>query len=576
MKFDMEKSVTRAEALLLMKAHWQFAPGQETVSLEESLGRVTVENVYSVNTLPVFRASCFDGVAVRSADFAEGLPDTSTWVRGRDFERADTGDDFPDEFDAVIAIEDVILDENGRLSFVEGFAFDPKDETVDPAGTIVKGGALLVPAHARITPELMASLAMGGIAEIRVLRRIKIAFIPTGNELIAPGTKPQRGQNVETNGLMLQAMLSQRGAEVIRCPIVRDNKTELERALDEALKWADLVLINGGSSRGEEDYNSHLLERRGSFFRHGVKAAPGRPVGFAMVEGKPVLNIPGPVIAAALAEHWCISALVNHWYGLPDPAYPKVTAALTQPFKKRPGMEIIGRVSLRRTGKGYEATPITWGEDGIPGMLLHTDGFLNASAETTFLDAGETVEIELMRSPELIKKKNFFLTGNIQVGKSTILRKWIATRPEWKVGGFRTIGGARNADGSDTVHIVPATRDVELTDENRVMMRGAGFPHKTVCGFREVFDSAGGALLRESADCDVILMDEVGVQENDAQGFFDEVMRCLDSDIPVIGVCQNRQGVLTDAVRGRQDVELIWVSVENREDVLEDLMRRTL
>ena len=87
---------------------------------------------------------------------------------------------------------------------------------------------------------------------------------------------------------------------MIRHSIVRDDAAELERALDEALPQADLVLINGGSSRGEEDFNSQLLERRGSFFRHGVKAVPGRPVAFSIVDGKPVINVPGPVAAAYL------------------------------------------------------------------------------------------------------------------------------------------------------------------------------------------------------------------------------------------------------------------------------------
>lgn len=405
MKFDWEKSITRSQALVLMKEHWRFAPGREMVPLSECLDKVTAEDIFSKNTLPVFRASCLDGVAVRSSDFANGMPDTSGWVRGRDFVRADTGDDFPDTFDAVIAIENVILEGEG-LRFIENFVFDPKDETVDPAGSIVKAGALLVPAHTRITPELMASLAMGGISWVPVVRRIKIAFIPTGSELVPPGTVPKRGQNVETNGLMLKGLLARWGAELTAHPIVCDNAEYLENALDEALPWADMVLINGGSSCGEEDCNSLMLERRGDFFRHGVRAVPGRPVGFAIIDGKPVINIPGPVAAAYLLEHWCLSALVCHWYGLPDPAYPKIMARLTKPVKKRPGFEMTGRVSLLRTADGYTATPISWGDDGIPGLLLNTDGFINVPLEVAGIAEGETVEVELLKSPELIHVEN--------------------------------------------------------------------------------------------------------------------------------------------------------------------------
>ncbi len=404
MKFCLEKSVTRQEALELMREHWRFEPERELIPLAESLGRVTAEEIHAAQTLPVYRASCFDGIAVRKADFANGLPDLSGWRKGRDFVRADTGDDFPDEFDTVIAIEDVIL-EGDSVRFAEGFSFDPKEETVDPAGTIVKAGVLLVPAHTRITPELMASLAMGGIVQVPVFRKPRVIFIPTGSELIPVGVKPQRGQNVETNGLMLEGLLGRWGAEVIRHSIVRDDAAELERALDEALPQADLVLINGGSSRGEEDFNSQLLERRGSFFRHGVKAVPGRPVAFSIVDGKPVINVPGPVAAAYLAEHWCLSALVCHWYGLPAPQYPKVKARLEKTVKKRHGFEMIARVALRRKGDGYTATPIAWGEDGIPGLLLNTDGFLNIPLEVDVLEADTEVEVELLKSPELIRSE---------------------------------------------------------------------------------------------------------------------------------------------------------------------------
>lgn len=401
MKFDMEQSVTRTQALELMREHWTPAPAAELLPLGQCLDRVTAEDLVSVNTLPVVRSSCFDGVAVRKADFAHGLPDTSQWVKGRDFVRADTGDDFPDDFDTVIAIEDVILEGEG-LRFAEGFAFDPKEETVDPAGTIVRAGAPLVPAHTRLTPELLAALAIGGVDRVRVLAPIKIAFLPTGSELIPVGQRPERGQNVETNGLMLSALLGRYGARVDCFPITKDDPDQLEGALNRALADYDMVLTNGGSSRGEEDFNSAMLRRRASFFRHGVRAVPGRPVGFSVIDGKPVLNIPGPVVACHLAAHWCLSALIAHYYGLPAPQAPVVQAELTQPMKKRPSFERIARVSLEYRSGTYLATPLSWDDDGIPALLLRTDGYVTVPLEVESYEAGERVTVELLRAPELI------------------------------------------------------------------------------------------------------------------------------------------------------------------------------
>ena len=91
----MEGFPTREEALADFFAAW------------EAVGRVLARDVVSTNTLPVVRASSFDGIAVKSAAFADGLPDTSGWKLGVDYVRADTGDDFPDDFDAVVMIENM-------------------------------------------------------------------------------------------------------------------------------------------------------------------------------------------------------------------------------------------------------------------------------------------------------------------------------------------------------------------------------------------------------------------------------------------------------------------------------------
>lgn len=402
MKFDYAQSVTRSDMLSLLREHWSPVPQTELIPLHQALGRVTAEPLYSRNTLPVVRSSGFDGVAVRSADFANGLPDTSSWVLGKDFVRADTGDDFPDAFDTVIAIESVIL-ENNSLRFVDGFTFDPNEITVDPAGSLVRKDALLVPSHTRLTPELLASLAMGGITELPVYRPIRIAFLPTGSELVPVGQTPKRGQNVETNGLMLSALLSQWGAEVHSLDIRPDDPAALEEALNLGLEQADLVIINGGSSRGEEDFNSQMLQRRSSFFRHGVRTVPGRPIGCSIIDGKPVLNVPGPVVACSLAAHWCISGLIAYYYGVPAPQCPLVQAKLDTSLGKKKGFERVVRLKLEWKDGMYQATPLNWDENGLPELLLHTDAVYTIPQDVPGCQAGDIVMVELLKSPELIQ-----------------------------------------------------------------------------------------------------------------------------------------------------------------------------
>ena len=400
MKVDMETAVTRQEGAALLLERWTPRPKTEYVPLAEALGRVTAVDLYSENTLPVCRVSACDGIAVRSADFEHGIPDPSDWVKGVQFVCADTGDDFPDEYDSIIAVEEIYYDEQGRLHFRREFPFVTGDG-VRAAGSMLKKGDLLVRANTRITPELTVALATGGIAFVPVLVRPKVAFLPTGTELIPAGLCPERGQNIETNSLLLSGLLKGWGAEPICFPITKDDRARLSARLDEALALADIVIINGGSSRGEEDFNCRLLEERGEFFRHGVRAVPGRPVGMSIIEGKPVLNLPGPVLAAWLAADWLLQRLVCHYYGLPMPKRQQVAGILTVDIKKPPHFEMLHWVRMERSGEDYLITPIPRGSDAAFAMR-EASGLLTIPIGCTGYAKGDRVTVELLKGEELI------------------------------------------------------------------------------------------------------------------------------------------------------------------------------
>ena len=141
----MEGFPTREEALADFFAAWEPVGGEELVTLDEAVGRVLARDVVSTNTLPVVRASSFDGIAVKSAAFADGLPDTSGWKLGVDYVRADTGDDFPDDFDAVVMIEKAAIQPDGSVVLDDDVQVKP-GSGVRPAGSTLKEGTPLMKA----------------------------------------------------------------------------------------------------------------------------------------------------------------------------------------------------------------------------------------------------------------------------------------------------------------------------------------------------------------------------------------------------------------------------------------------
>ena len=135
----MDGFPSREEALADFFAAWEPARSVEYVALDDAVGRVLACDLASTNTLPVVRASSFDGIAVKSAAFANGMPDTSSWKPGVDYVRADTGDDFPDAFDAVVMIEKAVVREDGSVTFDDDVTVEP-GSGVRPAGSTLRAG----------------------------------------------------------------------------------------------------------------------------------------------------------------------------------------------------------------------------------------------------------------------------------------------------------------------------------------------------------------------------------------------------------------------------------------------------
>lgn len=395
----MDGFPSRNEALQDFFEEWQPDFISEYVPLDQAIGRITARDIYAEATLPVVRASMLDGIAVKSSNFVDGQPDTSTWKYGVDYVRADTGDDFDDAFDAVIKIEDVTFHEDGSISLDES---PVKPMTgVHSAGSTVTRGDLLLEANLPIRANDLAALISGGITMVPVCRKPRVAFIPTGSELIPAGVQPLRGQNIDTNSLMVKTMLEDYGAEPLIFPIVYDNEAALEEAFEKALSTADVVIINGGSAVGAEDFNIRLIEKRGKVVHHYIAAVPGRPMMLAVADQKPVIDLPGPTLAAYFGAQWCLQAVVARCLNVPARSPLTVQACATQDCSAPPQMDNIGMIHAERLADGtYTATPIEFKKNMMSALTANAQR-VSPIGESGYRK-GDIIEIELLRSPEYL------------------------------------------------------------------------------------------------------------------------------------------------------------------------------
>ena len=394
-KFGNQDNIhTRAELLSMLLEAWSFERKTEIIPTLESCGRILAKDVYSLYASPQFRVSGLDGIAVKSELFENGVPETSSWKEGVDFVRADTGDDFPDEFDSVIAIEDVSLSD-GVLSLNEDFSFYPKCNT-RPRGDLLKEKEPLGKALDLITPMKSALIAAGGHYTVEVLKPLRFSYIPTGDELVSPGTSLTRGKTFESNSALVYGILKEKGASLKTFPIIKDNKNDLANALDDALDCSDVVLINGGSSKGSEDFNTALLESRSDgFFTHYVKAGPGRPIALAIIAGKPVINIPGPPVSCFVGLDWCINGLLDFYNCQKPKERQRVKAVLADDLKKKKNFEMYYWFNLERTSDGFLAHLVSRKET-LATFVNSSNALFVAELDRNFYEAGETIELELL------------------------------------------------------------------------------------------------------------------------------------------------------------------------------------
>lgn len=396
----MEQLIRKEEALNRLFEKWQPALQTEIIPLAQAGGRVLAQDILAQYNLPVVRASRMDGIAVRSKDFAEGKPDTSHWREGVDYVRADTGDDFDDAYDAVIAIEQVTFLPEGGLNLSDDVQVSA-GSFVKPCGADLKEGTLIAKAGTVLQAQTMAAIAMAGKAEVAVVQKPRVAFIPTGSELVAAGAELKRGQNFDSNSILAAQMLRDMGAEPVMHPIVPDDPGAIRTALRSVWEKSDIVIINAGTSKGGEDYSFRMLEEAGEMLFHGVAAVPGRPMSMAVAEGKPLINLSGPAFAAFYSVDWAVRAIICRALGISIPVRERVTAVLAEDLKTPPMMSMMLSLRLTKREDGtYLAEPLALRGKKAAGMAasLTADAVYISTPGEQPLPAGSPIEVELLKN----------------------------------------------------------------------------------------------------------------------------------------------------------------------------------
>jgi len=289
MLFERLESLETARKKLLDRIEPFGRDDTATVSVEKALGRILAADVHSEIDIPHYSRCAMDGYAVKS-EMVRGASRASPVLlkKGNEAVWVHTGDALPDGFDAVIKAEDT--EEIG--SSVAVYKAVRKYENVGMRGEDVKKGDVIAERGKMLRPHDLAILRAAGVEEVEVFRKPRIKVVPTGDELLQPGESLKPGKVFESNGLMISSYIQEWGGIGEKTDIVPDVREKIEEIFDE-LDGYDMVVTTGGTSVGKRDMLYEVLDTAGEVVFRGVALRPGKPTVFAMVDGTPVLGLPG-------------------------------------------------------------------------------------------------------------------------------------------------------------------------------------------------------------------------------------------------------------------------------------------
>ncbi len=415
----------------------------ELVPLDGALHRVLAADVTAVVDVPAFDRSNMDGFAVRAADTfgAEELEPVGLAVADlalaaghappAGFEVAPgtavpiaTGGVVPRGADAVVMVEHTEPHSDGiRVSrpAVPG-------GNITFAGSDIGRGEVVMRRGTRLTARETTVLASVGVDRVEVVVRPRVAVVSTGDEIVPPGQPLGVGQVYDSNQRMLLDSVTELGCEPIGCGVVPDDERLLDATVAPLLSGpdaVDIVLLSGGTSKGEGDINAtvvHSLAERSpespGVVVHGVALKPGKPVLLAVVDATPIVVLPGFPTSAVFTFHEFVAPLLRRLAGLSAGAVRTVRAEAPLRITSVPGRTEYTLVDLVAGESGLAAYPLGAGSGSVT-AFARADGFIRIPANHEYVEDGTEVEVRLI-DPDL-RPADLVAIGSHCIGLDEVL-----------------------------------------------------------------------------------------------------------------------------------------------------------
>jgi molybdopterin molybdotransferase len=393
-----------SDALATVLAALPAKPDTEQVSLDDALNRVLAVTIMSRLDVPAADNSAMDGYALRAGDVPSALAVSQRIAAGQapvplapgTAARIFTGAIMPEGADTVVMQEDA-LERDGQVSILGCIT---PGQHVRRRGADIAAGAEVMAAGKVLTPQDIGLLAAVGCASVTVYRRLRVAVLSTGDELVTPGESERAPWQVyNSNQYQLSAQLRALGLIPVVFDPLPDNPEIIGDALEHATQTADVLLTTGGVSVGEEDHVRGQIEARGELALWKLAIKPGKPLSFGHVGNTPIFGLPGNPVSAWVTFALVVKPWLLHAQGITPQPMHRITVCAGFEVNRAGTREEYLRVKLLSTN-GYLRAELAGNQSS--GVLSS----VSAADAVAVIPVGRTValedEVEVLLMSELL------------------------------------------------------------------------------------------------------------------------------------------------------------------------------
>ncbi len=383
----------------LLRDHIGVVAGVETVDLKNACGAILAEDVIAPRNVPAFSNSAIDGYAFASASleasrkleitqeiFAGAVP-TETLEKGQ-AARIYTGAVMPQGADTCLMQENAVVD--GRvLNVPQGIK---QGANTRHAGEDLNVGDVVISKGTRLGAAELGAIATTGIGTIQCRKRLKVAIISTGDEVIRPGEDLEPGQIYDSNFHLLNGLAQSSYIILDDIGVLVDDEQLIFSTIERLSQSHDVILSTGGASVGDKDFIIAAMEALGILHSWKIAIKPGRPLAIGQIGEAIFLGLPGNPVAAF--NTWLLFAIPMFAYlqganWVPPQRYP-IPAGFSMPNKKTGRREFL-RGWIENSDNGPVACKFERDGSGLISGLTRSSGLIELAENVSEVKQGTLV-----------------------------------------------------------------------------------------------------------------------------------------------------------------------------------------